>query len=182
MARGEHLYFYRGGGTYSHHGLDCGDGTVIHYESSTWMKLIGDAMSGTIPQVRRTSMAEFHQGSEVLTRHYDNQPIDDVETAIARAESRLGEESYHLFGNNCEHFVVWAKTGIADSSQVTAHRQATTAVLKGAPLGAYLMRFARRTPGPYRGVATAGAVALAGAVYLGTYVQHRIKQMDAGIS
>lgn len=183
MARGDHLYFYRAGGTYSHHGLDCGDGTVIHYESSTWMKLIGNALAGTSPQVRRTSLAEFCQESEVLTRSYDDVlHVDETEKAITRAESRIGEESYHLFGNNCEHFVVWCKTGIPESSQVKAHRQATSAVLQGAPVGAYLLRAARRVPGPYRGTATMGAVAIAGAVYLGTYVQHRLKQMEAGIS
>ena len=183
MARGDHLYFYRAGGTYSHHGLDCGDGAVIHYESSTWMKLIGNALAGTSPQVRRTSMEEFCLGSEVFTRAYNEQAhVDDVETTIQRAESRLGEESYHLFGNNCEHFVVWSKTGVSESSQVSAHRKASSAVIQGAPIGAYLMRVARRVPGPYRGVATAGAVALAGAVYLGTYVQHRLKLMESGIS
>ena len=183
MARGDHLYFYRAGGTYSHHGLDCGDGTVIHYESSTWMKLIG-AAADRYPQIRRTSMEEFCPSGEVYVRsyNYETELLHDAETAIGRAKSRLGEEGYHLFGNNCEHFVVWCKTGVSDSSQVNAHRRATSAVIQGAPVGAYLLRFARRVPRPYRGAATVGAVAVAGAVYLGTYLQHRFQQMDSGLS
>ena len=181
MARGDHLYSYRAGGTYSHHGLDCGDGTVIHYESSTWMKLIGGALDH-VPQVRRTSMDEFCQGNEVFVRHYSDERLDGVDAAIERAESRLGEESYHLFGNNCEHFVVWCKTGVPESSQVNAHRKAASTVVQGAPIGAYLLRAARRVPAPYRGAATLGAVAMAGAVYVGTYVQHRWMQREAGVS
>jgi hypothetical protein len=182
MARGDHLYYYRAGGTYSHHGLDCGDGTVIHYESSTWRKLMAPAMDRQ-PQVRRTTMEEFRGGSEVFVRAYHAaDPLDDTETALCRAESRLGEENYHLFGNNCEHFVVWCKTGVSESSQVNAHRKASSAVIQGAPLGMYLLRAARRIPTPYRGAATIGAVAVAGAVYLGTYVQHRMSQMESRVS
>ena len=36
---------------------------------------------------------------------------------IARAQSRLGETNYRLFFNNCEHFALWCKTGLAQSQQ-----------------------------------------------------------------
>lgn len=42
-----------------------------------------------------------------------------VET-LRRAKSRLGESSYNLIFNNCEHFVVWCKTGVSESHQVNA--------------------------------------------------------------
>ncbi len=35
-----------------------------------------------------------------------------------RAESRLGEQEYSLFDNNCEHFVNWCRTGQHESRQV----------------------------------------------------------------
>ena len=38
--------------------------------------------------------------------------------AVMRARSKLGEGGYNLAFNNCEHFAVWCKTGIKDSSQV----------------------------------------------------------------
>ncbi|MBQ7219406.1 MAG: lecithin retinol acyltransferase family protein [Synergistaceae bacterium] len=38
--------------------------------------------------------------------------------AVARARSRLGQGGYNLALNNCEHFAVWCRTGIRDSSQV----------------------------------------------------------------
>lgn len=37
---------------------------------------------------------------------------------VARARRRIGEKSYDLLENNCEHFAVWCKTGIAESRQV----------------------------------------------------------------
>ena len=37
---------------------------------------------------------------------------------VSRAESRLGENGYNLFGNNCEHFAHWCKTGRHRSAQV----------------------------------------------------------------
>jgi hypothetical protein len=37
---------------------------------------------------------------------------------LRRAKSRLGEDYYNLIFNNCEHFVVWCKTGVSESHQV----------------------------------------------------------------
>ncbi len=39
---------------------------------------------------------------------------------VKRAYSRLGETSYDLIANNCEHFAIWCKTGISESYQVNA--------------------------------------------------------------
>lgn len=40
------------------------------------------------------------------------------EETVRRAESRLGEKKYNIISNNCEHFVLWCKTGISESHQV----------------------------------------------------------------
>jgi hypothetical protein len=40
------------------------------------------------------------------------------EETVNRARSRIGENSYNLVFNNCEHFAVWCKTGISESKQV----------------------------------------------------------------
>ena len=47
----------------------------------------------------------------------------DLATAIARARSRLGEDRYRLWSNNCEHFIEWSLNGVNRSAQVEAHRQ-----------------------------------------------------------
>ena len=180
MTRGDHLFYYRAGSIYSHHGICCGDGSVVHYESSLWMKLAGRRDHETAPRVKRVPLAEFAQGSGVLVRNYD--VCDHPDTVIERSLSRIGEIDYSLFQNNCEHFAVWCKTGWPHSTQVDAHRDAQRAVVKNAPIGVTLLRVARRTPVPYRGWAYAAAMAAAGTVYVGTYLARRNQQRNERLS
>jgi hypothetical protein len=105
MARGDHIYVHRGR-RYSHHGIDCGDGTVIHY--------VGPR--GPLRRVDRTSLEVFAAGSPVLVRHHERRL--GVEETIRNAESRVGTADYHLVRNNCEHFSAWCCTGRARSRQV----------------------------------------------------------------
>jgi hypothetical protein len=105
MSRGDHLYARRGP-HYTHHGIDCGDGTVIHY--------VGER--GTERHVARTSYEDFAAGDPVHVRSYRNRlPVDDI---VANAESRIGTGGYHLVRNNCEHLATWSSTGSPASSQV----------------------------------------------------------------
>lgn len=90
---------------YQHHGIDCGDGTVIHYRKPSEV-------------VERTSFATFSRGSAVSVKQYINGFCYLPDTVLSRAESRLGEAEYSLFFNNCEHFATWCKTGISDSKQI----------------------------------------------------------------
>ena len=104
MSRGDHVYVRRR--TYSHHGIDCGDGTVIHY--------VGPRRS--VRRIERTSWAEFAAGDQVLVRAYRVRlPADEI---VRNAESRLGTEGYSLVRNNCEHFATWSSTGGKASRQV----------------------------------------------------------------
>ena len=143
MARGDHIYVERVGGLFTHHGIDCGNGRVIHFT--------GD--SSTSPRrVQRTSMRIFARGSAVRIRDYgefferlkrpDQLPRRlqirlrremsrlagrewqiasfEPDSVIARAESKLGRSDFDVVLNNCEHFATWCKTGISDSEQVYA--------------------------------------------------------------
>jgi hypothetical protein len=109
MAKGDLIYVDRNwweiDGLYKHYGIDCGDGTVIHYRKPSEV-------------IERTSMATFSRGNPVYVRETsaDFHFLSDV--VVERAESRLGENKYNLLFNNCEHFAYWCKTGISDSKQV----------------------------------------------------------------
>jgi hypothetical protein len=92
-------------GVYEHHGIDCGDGTVIHYR-----KTPDDAV------ISRTSIASFATGQPIYVKRYSVCYIPDV--VVQRAESRLGERRYNLFTNNCEHFANWCKTGASECAQL----------------------------------------------------------------
>jgi hypothetical protein len=112
MSRGDHVYVRRRR-HYSHHGIDCGDGTIIHFA--------GDRGSGR--RVERTSWEAFADGSEVRVRRHRNRL--PAEVTVRNAESRLGSEGYHLVTNNCEHFATWSATGSSASSQVRKWVMAT---------------------------------------------------------
>ncbi len=107
MARGDQIYVFREflnlQGIYEHHGIDCGDGTVIHYRKPS-------------ETIERTSISTFTQGKKVYVRQYPTYFLPDA--VVQRAENRLGERKYNLLFNNCEHFATWCKTGFNDSQQV----------------------------------------------------------------
>lgn len=107
MARGDQVYAIReiAGVPYEHHGIDCGDGSIIHYSKS------GEA------QISRTSRGAFARGGNVYTQPISTSFIPDI--VVQRAESRLGERQYDLFFNNCEHFADWCKTGRGECKQLT---------------------------------------------------------------
>lgn len=107
MAKGDHIYrrMKITGGNTDHHGIDCGNGTVIHYH-------------GTFPDItiRRVSIYAFADGEIIFTEKYGK--CDSPEVVVQRAISKLGEKNYHLLFNNCEHFARYCKTGRSDSKQV----------------------------------------------------------------
>lgn len=109
MAHGDQLYVYRElfklDGVYKHHGIDCGDGSVIHYRKPSEI-------------VERTSFATFSRGNPVYLVEYSVGFCFIADVVVERAESRLGEDKYNFLFNNCEHFATWCKTGISDSKQI----------------------------------------------------------------
>ncbi len=106
MARGDHICVRRL--LYWHHGIDCGDGTAIHYS--------GSPLKRSRAIVERVALDVFTKGRAIRLVQYD--PAPSAEDVMQRAESRLEESRYHLLFNNCEHFARWCMTGIAESKQV----------------------------------------------------------------
>ena len=117
MAKGDCIYVYRNfgalAGVYKHYGIDCGDGTVIHYRKPSEV-------------IERTSMETFSQGNPVYVAEYSKGFAYIPDVVVERAKSRLGEHDYNLLSNNCEHFACWCKTGISDSKQVRNYLPAIT--------------------------------------------------------
>lgn len=143
MAIGDHIYTERLNGIYSHHGIDCGNGMVIHYTAPRWRDR---------RQISRTTIEEFAKEGEILVKDYESffdalrQPgsyskkanhhisqmfnklkgidVDQLdlssEAVIQRAEARLGEKAFNIVIHNCEHFATWCKTGINNSDQINA--------------------------------------------------------------
>ena len=129
-------------GLYSHYGVYVFDSNhVIHYTGATGP----EDFNGI---VRETSLAEFLNGSEryhvctfpespekliiprdsqhkiftlwqmLKTAKLKDYHLYSGDETVSRARSKLGQGGYNLAFNNCEHFAVWCKTGVKDSSQV----------------------------------------------------------------
>jgi hypothetical protein len=109
MARGDHIFVERL--AYTHHGIDTGRGTVIHYTGVAGRKKKQNGAA-----VRETPIDAFGRREEIKVRLYDK--CDSPDVILKRAESRLREARYSLVFNNCEHFATWCKTGVAESEQV----------------------------------------------------------------
>ncbi|MEH2381540.1 MAG: lecithin retinol acyltransferase family protein [Nostoc sp.] len=103
MAKGDHIYvsFWIDGNPLTHHGIDSGNDTVIHYDGK---------------KICRVSKTEFAKGKTIYTKEYGN--CDPPDVVLQRAKYNLYEEKYKLILNNCEHFASYCKTGKHKSEQV----------------------------------------------------------------
>ncbi|MEM5733311.1 lecithin retinol acyltransferase family protein [Shewanella algae] len=107
MIKGDHLVSSRLG--YDHHGLYLGGGEVIHY--SGFSELLDKG------SIEITTLENFEQGSKSSVKNH-LVSVYDADERVERAYSKLGEDSYNLIFNNCEHFVNWCFNGLKTSSQV----------------------------------------------------------------
>jgi len=123
--RGDHLVVQFG--PYTHHGIDMGDGRVIHFGRG-----LHDKTNARIEIVDRADFC-----GDRPTKVKAIPAAFDPDEIIARAELRLGQADYDLFDNNCEHFVNWCRLGVANSSQInlvdTVCRRGGATVAKLAP-------------------------------------------------
>jgi len=106
---GAHLITERRG--YEHHGIYVGSGRVIHYAGFTRSERRGS--------VEEVPIEQFADGHAVAVRPHPFPKYSGEETVL-RARSRLGENSYRLLTNNCEHFCAWCLLGQSRSEQVHA--------------------------------------------------------------
>ena len=117
MAKGDHLIApLRELAT--DHGIDIGDGTVVHWSSGTPGENDPQNMSAwkSAPRIRRTPIQKFGDQNQIKAREYESG--FDPDTVVLRALSRVGEGGYHVVLNNCEQFATWCKTGGHCSEQV----------------------------------------------------------------
>jgi len=163
---GRHLRVRRTG--YYHHGIDIGDGYVVHYTG-----LSKDKSSATI---RFDTYETFRNGGFVEVKRYSR--AHSPEVVVARARSRVGENGYDVFGSNCEHFARWCMTGESRSEQVerlnggATGLGAGTATAAGAAAGAVAIGEATGAAGAaalMKGTKTVGRL-LGGGVQEGLFV------------
>ncbi len=108
--KGDHIYVLcqKNIVAFQHHGIDCGDGTVIHFSKATG--------KGIITRDTRSTFKSLAIDGNLHTHKYEK--CDSPSVVIHRAISKLGKGEYNLGLNNCEHFASWCKTGHKKSKQV----------------------------------------------------------------
>lgn len=142
---GDIIGVVRHGGTYVHYGIYVSDTCIVHYNIPA-SKTIGHATVHAtdlrnflrddseyfildfpkpyVPPValgNLSSTPHINSYSEELARSLQQTygyHLYTPEETVARARSRLGETSYNILTNNCEHFAIWCKTGVSESLQV----------------------------------------------------------------
>jgi cell wall-associated NlpC family hydrolase len=112
MEPGDILCVNRASG-YQHFGIYAGNDRVIHYAGK-----LGDFGFGV--SVQETSLQQFekYDKSYVYELPYKDFHYSKEDT-LKRAISQIGETKYDLLFNNCEHFVLWCRTGIKQSKQIS---------------------------------------------------------------
>lgn len=126
---------------YHHFGVFVSNDHVIHYTSADsdtsgkHASIQSTDLSRFLRGVSSCSVVKFPQSVSALSlamqsvtsmshvslsdlNRWINYHLYTEEETVQRAESRLGEASYNLAMNNCEHFAIWCKTGVHESHQV----------------------------------------------------------------
>lgn len=104
---GAHLVTPRAG--YFHHGIYVGNGRVVHYSG------LADGMN-TGP-VEEVGLSKFTCNNGFKVKEHPNAKFDG-DAIVRRARSRIGEELYCVFSNNCEHFCEWCINNDHSSEQI----------------------------------------------------------------
>lgn len=94
---------------YAHHGIYVGGGLVVHYAAFAkfWSR-------GPVEEI---SLACFADRRPLWIRAVRSHGLPAGER-VRRARSRLGEDRYRFFSNNCEHLAEWCVNGEHRSAQV----------------------------------------------------------------
>ena len=109
------------GGTYQHYGVYAGYKKIIHY-------IKGDSLFDG--RIAETSIDEFCDGDtlyiaedDTLLSIFQNSDVASSfygpRKTVQRARSMIGKGDYNLFNHNCEHFAIWCKTGLLESTQLS---------------------------------------------------------------
>lgn len=147
LKKGDVIGVHRIGGVYDHYGIYTGRGKVIHF-SNEGSDFGGDirVRRATLSQFKNGADNVFVVDFEAYRDYLENPGLLDLleegivgialrklfdneltlyspEETVERAESQLGkgeerEDKYNIIFNNCEHFALWCKTGVKESSQV----------------------------------------------------------------
>ncbi len=125
---------------YWHHGIDMGDGTVVHARPHDFRNPFGGG------SVVRTSLDEFADG-QVLWPTVEPVALFPPEEVARRAAAHVGRDGYCPVVANCEHFASWCATDERRSRQVEAVMRRVVTVAATVLAGVVALRGGRAVAG-----------------------------------
>ncbi|XP_024021356.1 lecithin retinol acyltransferase isoform X1 [Morus notabilis] len=155
---GDHIYTYRWGYIYSHHGIYVGGDRVVHFKMANLLlvpsnrprcKNCGyDRRAQLADAVVKTCLDCFLKGDRLFRFEYEvnglyymlknpgsctTNKCDPADVVINRARNACikGFGKYDLVENNCESFAFYCKTGTRISHQVLAVKNIAKLVVNG---------------------------------------------------
>lgn len=106
LEKGDHIYIQGLG--YTHHGVYIGNYEVIHYDKG----------SDGRTSIQIDSLETFKGNTHLFKCSESASPAKHSrDEIVSRAYRKLGESSYNLIFNNCEHFVRWCRNEGEKSKQ-----------------------------------------------------------------
>ena len=109
---------------YEHYGIYIGNGKVSIHEID-FLEFIRKGrdffylhFDGRCP-IKIYQGANQYSGDRLPFANINKYEIYSPEETVRRARTRIGEKEYNFVTKNCEHFALWCKTGVEESTQVT---------------------------------------------------------------
>ena len=106
-------------GAIYHFGIYVTDEEVIQFGKAPMLRQADERDKDM--EVIATDISDFACGKPVerckftFKDKFKKFPPDKV---VSNARARLGEKGYNFLHNNCEHFAIWCKTGVSESTQI----------------------------------------------------------------
>lgn len=121
LARGDHFFVWRQhrGIPFQHHGIDVGDGTVIHFTDGS-QGVAGPGGSTEHFEIRQTTIDVVTRSGRDQLHVIDHPGKLAADRIVERAISQVGRRGYDLVYDNCEHFACWCAVDRKESGQVIA--------------------------------------------------------------
>lgn len=101
-------------GIYYHYGVYVGGRRVVHFSAPKGIHEMDPLMA----DIREVSLSDFSKGETITVDNRYEAKFPSTEI-VDRARKMIGTQlgRYDLYGNNCEHFANWCKTGDTKSHQ-----------------------------------------------------------------
>ena len=136
LVYGHHYEVERVG--YWHHGICIGDDKFMHYAAQERDGIkIAEVLGADSEEkkIHEADATKFIGDGHPEKVEYENDNVYPPLKVVARAFSRVDENGYNLWGNNCEHFARWCKIAKSESLQVNFVKNMAKAAATGMLLG-----------------------------------------------